>query len=394
MSGEDPRSERFVDQEQRLHEEAVEVAGSEDFGDPAYLKGLRALLAALDEADNLSDLGRMILRRQITTSLSTRLRCQARLRAHPESADVKIERPIIITGLVRTGSTALHYLMGQDPGMQMLEYWLSAEPQPRPPRATWADHPDFQAAVANLDLLYKTTPDLMAVHEMKAEWPEECGHILAQSFIDDRFECSASLPGYCEWYHHTDHAEAYLRHREMIQLIGSTSPKMRWLIKYPVHLRQLEALFAVYPDACIVQTHRDPRTVLASYTSFLSKIHRMHEKQVDSARIAREQLESWGVAADRGLAYRKKHGDGQFYDLRFADFMSDPIGSVKKIYAHFDQTLSATGEAALEAWNADHPQGRHGEHRYEHRDFGVSEAQILDRFSDYLDYFDMRPTDA
>ncbi len=386
--------DRFVDQEEQLHREAVESAASEDFGEPSYLKGLRALLAALDEADNLSDLGRMILRRQITTSLSTRLRCEERLKAHPEAADVEIDRPIIITGLVRTGSTALHYLMGQDPGMQMLEYWLSAQPQPRPPRSEWDAHPDLQAAAAHLDFLYNTTPDLMAVHEMKAEWPEECGHILAQSFVDDRFECSASLPSYCAWYHHSAHPEAYRRHRRMIQLIGSTSPQMRWLIKYPVHLRQLEALFAVYPDACIVQTHRDPRTVMASYTSFLAKIRRMHEKTVDSAQIAREQLESWGVAADAGLAYRKKHGDAPFYDLQFADFMSDPVGAVKKIYAHFDQPLSIEGEAALRAWNEGHPQGRHGEHRYAHRDFGVSEAEILDRFSDYLDYFDMRPADA
>ncbi|MAE93947.1 MAG: sulfotransferase family protein [Deltaproteobacteria bacterium] len=384
----------FAASEEALHAEASEIAGYDDFGDPSYLEGLRALLAALDEAKNLSDLGRMILRRQITTSLATRLRCEQRLKEHPEVVDLPVERPIFITGLVRTGSTALHYLMGRDPGMQVLEYWLSAEPQPRPPVSEWADHPDYKAAAANLDFLYNTTPDLMAVHEMKAEWPEECGHILAQSFTDDRFECSASLPGYCEWYHHTPHPGAYRRHRQMIQLVGSTSPDMRWLIKYPVHLRQLPALFDAYPDACIVQTHRDPRTVLASYTSFLARIRRMHEVEVDEALIAREQLESWGVAADDGVAWRKEHGDGQFYDLHFADFMADPVGSVKRIYAHFDQTLSAEGETALRAWEAEHPQGKHGGHRYQHRDFGVSEAQILDRFEGYLDYFDMRPDAA
>lgn len=384
-------TEGFAASEEALHQEAREHAGCDDFGDPSYLEGLRVLLRALDESRSLSRLGRMILRRQIVTSLTTRLRCEQRLEESPEVVETEIVRPIFITGLVRTGSTALHYLMGQDPGMQKLEYWLSAQPQPRPPEAAWADHPDYQKSVAELDFLYKNTPDLMAVHEMKAGWPEECGHILAQSFTDDRFECSAHLPAYCEWYHHTPHPGSYTRHKKLIQLIGSTSPEMRWLIKYPVHLRQLKALFDVYPDACVVQTHRDPRTVMASYTSFLAKIHRMHEEEVDEERIARTQIESWAVAADSGVEYRREHGSGQFYDLMFDDFMADPIGSVKRIYAHFDQELSQEGELSLESWQAGHPQGRHGQHEYKRRDFVISDRAILDRFENYLDFFEMKP---
>lgn len=382
--------ETFVASEAAFHEEAVKQAGSDDFGDPGYLDGLRALLHAVDESKSMSAMGRMIFQRQIATSLTTRLRCEQRLKDHPGYAQVEIQRPIFITGLVRTGSTALHYLMGQDPGMQMLEYWLSAQPQPRPPRAEWEGHPDYAAAVANLDFLYNNTPDLLAVHEMKADWPEECGHIIAQNFTDDRFECSAHLPGYCDWYWNTAHRETYVRHKQMIQLIGSTSPEMRWLIKYPVHLRQLPSLFEVYPDACIVQTHRDPRTVLRSYTSFLSKIHRMHEEKVDEERIARTQLESWGNAADAGVAFRREHGSGSFYDLQFGDFMADPIGAVKAIYAHFDQPLSAEGEAALQRWNDDHPQGKHGEHAYRKQsEFVIPEHEILERFENYMDFFDM-----
>lgn len=379
----------FAASEGALHEQAIRQAGCDDFGDDAYLEGLRVLLQSLDESQNLSPLGRLILRRQILSSLTTRLRCQQSLADHPESADVRIERPIFITGLVRTGSTALHYLMGQDPGLQKLEYWLSAQPQPRPPRALWGEHPDYRASVDQLAFLYEHTPDLMAIHEMKADWPEECGHILAQSFTDDRFECSASLPRYAEWYHHTAHPAAYVRHKQLIQLIGSTSPDLRWLIKYPVHLRQLPALFDVYPDACIVQTHRDPCTVLQSYTSFLSKIHRMHQQTVDLEEIARTQLDSWAVAADAGVAWRRAHGSQSFFDLHFDDFMADPIGSVKRIYARFDQVLSPAGEAALEAWQRAHPQGRHGEHVYARREFVISDREIADRFADYLEFFGM-----
>jgi hypothetical protein len=379
----------FRDSIDELHEEARKATGLDDFGDPSYLDGMRVLLESLDEDEDLSPLGVAIYRGQLIKILSTRLRVEQRLHERPELAQNPIERPIVITGLVRTGSTALHYLMGQDPGMQKLEYWLAAEPQPRPPRETWASHPDFEAAVKEIDFLYSNTPDLMAVHEMKADWPEECRHILEQNFTDDRFETSATLPRYNDWYHDTPHLETYRRHKRVLQLIESTEPGRRWLLKYPVHLRQLPAFFDVYPDACIVQTHRDPRAVVASYASFITKIRNVHQSRVELAEIAREQMESWAHAAEAGMRYRDEHGSEQFYDLQFRDFMADPIGSVKRIYEKFDQTLSAEGEAALRAWHEAHPQGKHGQHSYEKKDIGISEEEILERFGAYMDRYEL-----
>ena len=383
--------ESFVALSDALHDDARKETGLDDFGDPSYGKGLEVLLTSLDEDVNLSPLGRGIYRGQLTKILATRLRTVQRLKDRPEVLETRIRRPIVITGLVRTGSTALHYLMGQDPDLQKLEYWLAAEPQPRPPREEWEANPAFEAAVGELDFLYNTTPDLMAVHEMKADWPEECRHILAQCFTDDRYESSATLPLYNEWYHGTAHPETYLWHKNVIQLIGSTDPNRRWLLKYPVHLRQLDALFAVYPDACVIQTHRDPRTVMASYASFISKVRQMHQLDVDVAYVAREQMESWAHAATAGMRYREAHGDDQFIDVQFQDFMSDPIGSVKRIYDRFDQRLSPEGEAKLKAWHADHPQGKHGRHSYEKKDIGVSEDEILERFADYMNQYGIEP---
>jgi hypothetical protein len=381
---------RFAESEDAYHEAASEETGLDDFGDPTYREALERLLRSFDEEAHLSDLGRAIVRQELTKILKSRLLCEARLKQHAGECEQEIRRPIIILGLVRTGSTALHYLMGQDPGIQKLEYWMSANPQPRPPRDEWEEHADFRASQAEIDFLYKVTPSLMTVHEMRAEWPEECRHILAQSFTDDRFETSATLPSYNEWYWSTPHPETYRRHKRLVQLIGMHDPERRWLLKYPVHLRQLRALFDVYPDACIVQTHRDPRTVMASYTSFVAKVREMHEDRVDMEYIAREQLESWSTAADAGVAYRREHGSERFFDLHFTDFMADPVGSVKRIYQHFDQGLSPEGEKCLEQWQAEHPQGRHGQHSYKKDDFGLSESEILDRFADYMEFHGMK----
>jgi hypothetical protein len=372
-----------------MHEKARSTTGLDDFGDPSYRVGLRTLLEALDDDPLLSDAGRAIFQGQVVNTLATRLRVERQLALHAGSLANPIPRPLVITGLVRTGSTALHYLIGQDPDLQRLEYWLAAQPQPRPPASEWPDHPDFRRAEAELDFLYKTAPGLMAVHEMNADWPEECRHILAQSFTDDCYESAATLPHYTDWYHTTPHRETYVRHKRVIQLIGSTDPERRWLLKYPVHLRQLPSLFEVYPDACVVQTHRDPRTVIASYASFIEKIRRVHEEKVDIEAIAAEQLESWGRAADAGVAFRRQHGSEQFFDLHFDEFMADPIGSVQRIYRHFDQQLSPEGEKRLRAWHDAHPQGRHGRHQYSKRDIGITEAQILDRFADYMEFADL-----
>jgi hypothetical protein len=376
----------FVASENALLGKACSTTGLDDFGDPAYRAGLRALLEALDENSRLSAAGRAIFQGQIVNTLANRLRVEQRLADHPEVFANPIPRPLVITGLVRTGSTALHYLMGQDPDLQKLEYWLAARPQPRPPLGEWSEHPDFKHAEAELDFLYKTAPGLMAVHEMNAAWPEECRHILAQNFTDDCYESAAGLPRYTDWYHASSHRETYRRHKRVIQLIGGADLERRWLLKYPVHLRQLPALFEVYPDACIIQTHRDPRTVMASYASFIAKIRRVHEEDVDIGAIAEEQLESWGRAADAGVAYRKEFGSEQFFDLHFDDFMSDPIGSVKRIYEHFDQELSPEGEKCLRAWHETHPQGKHGQHQYEKKDIGISESRILDRFAGYMEF--------
>ena len=129
----------------------------------------------------------------------------------------------------------------------------------------------------------------------------------------------------------------------------------------------------------------DPTLIRREHLGLLARVER------DIAAIAEEQLESWGRAADAGVAYRVEHGSEQFFDLQFDEFMADPIGSVKKIYARFDQTLSPEGEACLEAWQEGHPQGKHGQHRYEHKDFGVSETEILDRFAAYMERHDMQP---
>lgn len=380
----------FLESEQALHDAAIEAVGFDDFGDPSYREGLRILLDAYDREAKFKPLGRKLARDAILDILMKRLRAEKMWQDDPSVLDHAIRRPIVILGLVRTGSTALHYLMGQDPGLQVLEYWLASHPQPRPPRDRWQSHPDFQYSVAELDAMYAADPSLRAIHFMMADGPEECRHLLAQNFTDDAFEVNATVPSFSEWYQGADLTETYLRHQRLIQLIGSTDTERRWLLKYPVHMRNLGTLLDVYPDACIIQTHRDPAKVFLSYCSLMAGFRAIYEDDIDPKAMTERQLELWAAGAESAIECRRQRDPAQFYDLHFKDFVEDPIGSVKRIYAHFGQELSPEGEQRLAAWQRDNPQHKHGRHEYSD-DMGISQKRILDRFAAYMDHFQMKP---
>ena len=382
---------RFVQSEQALHDEAMRDTGFDDFGDPSYLDGLRRVLDAYDHEAKFHDSGRAATRMALVQFLRTRLRSQHLLKQHAAAARHEIRRPVIVLGLVRTGSTALHHLLGQDPNIQVLEYWLAAHPQPRPPRADWEARAEFQESAAEIDAMYSADPSLKAIHLMMVDGPEECRHLLAQNFTDDFFEVNTTVPSYTRWYESTHHAATYRRHRELLQLVGSTSPEKRWILKYPVHMKHLAAVLEVYPDACIVQTHRDPTRVLSSYISLIAGFRALFERDIDRAAIAREQVEVWASGADRAIAVRRQHDPAQFFDLQFREFVADPIGAVRRMYQRFGLTLTPEAETRMRTWQASNPEGKHGKHQHTMEDVGVTRDAVLERFRDYMRYFDMKP---
>ncbi len=373
-----------------LHAEAICAAGSDDFGEPSYREGLGVLLEAYDREAKLHDAGRAATRANLVQVLTTRLRSEARL-ADPtvaRAADA-IRRPIIVLGLVRTGSTALHHLVAQDPSVQVLEYWLAARPRRRPPRATWGAEADVRTAAAEIEAMYAFDPSLRAIHLMAPDLAEECRHFLAQSFTDDSFEVNATVPSYVAWYEHGRHVETYRRHRRLLGLVGGDDPR-RWVLKYPVHVKHLDALLAAYPDACIVQTHRDPTEVMASYVELVAGFRAIFERDIDHAAIAREQLEGWAAAVERALAVRDAHDPAQFHDVFFEDFVADPIGAVRGIYDRFGLVLSAEAEARMRAWRGGDPEGAAARPRRDDARLALPAERIRERFATYLRRFDLR----
>jgi len=383
----------FSESEERYHELAIEAAGCDDFGDPSYRAGLRVLLDAYDRESKFTPFGRMMAEQQIIGLLASRLSAQRSLETEPWIAKLEIRRPIFILGLPRTGTTALHHVLGQDPGIQVLEYWLAAAPQPRPPRDQWARQPEYKKAERDLKTMYYLDPSLKAMHLMTADGPEECRHLLGQTFTDDTFDCNATIPSYSAWYEGCDMRPSYAQHRKLLRLIGSPSPDRRWVLKYPVHMRHLRSLFDTYPDACIVQTHRDPAKVIPSLCSLVAGWRAIYEYDSDRRAVAKSQIDLWADGLEHALEVRRERGSESFLDLEFAQIRANPVAAVKRIYEHFGIEMSPIAEQRLLAFRAENLPGKHGEHRYSIADFGLDDSLVRDRYAAYIEHFGV-PSEA
>ncbi|MGI5205009.1 sulfotransferase family protein [Spirillospora sp. CA-108201] len=367
-----------------LHASAGRITGSDDFGGGEYLDGLAVLLESLAGDAGLTPPGNNAQRAMLRGALVARQFSEIAWRRHPGHTDVAVERPIFVTGLPRTGTTALHRLLTADPAHQGLDLWLAETPRPRPPRDTWADDPVFQAIDAAYRRHHVENPEFMGVHYISADSVEECWQLLRQSMLSISFECLAHLPSYSSWLAGRDWTDAYRRHRRNLQLIGMNDPGRRWVLKNPSHLFALDALLEVYPDALIVQTHRAPRTAMASMCSLAAHATAGWSDVFTGATIGRDQLDLWSRGLDLFRAERSRHDPARFADVHYDDFVRDPIGTVESVYARFGLPFTGDARAAMTRLHGESSTGAaRPAHRYSLADFGLTPERVDERFADY-----------
>ncbi|MCP3712609.1 sulfotransferase [Paraburkholderia sp. CNPSo 3274] len=379
--------QRFTGAEDALHAAASGATGLSDFGvGPEYMPGLRQLLIALDEdGPRFVPGGREFVWNALVGALVSRLVLVEGLRNHADILKRVPRRPLVITGIPRSGTTALHKLLSVDPQFQGLEKWLTVFPQPRPPRETWGDHAQFQASAAGLEAFFNAAPEMRAAHNIVADEVDECLEILKQGFCSNLWGSSFRAPQYDGWWREQSELPTYRYFAKAIALIGARDSEKTWLLKNPGHIMQLPALFQVFPDACVVQTHRDPMQALPSLASVLTMARRISEgARVDKHEIGRREVENWARATEAAIEARTHLPKKQFIDIRQTDFQADPIGTVRRIYGHFGFTLSAATEDAMRKRVKQSPERAHGAHGYTPDEFGLALGAIRERFSRYM----------
>ncbi|MDY6809900.1 MAG: sulfotransferase, partial [Actinomycetota bacterium] len=227
-----------------LHEAATRATGLDDFGDQDYLPALEVLLESYARDADLTEIGSKMFRFFLKGALIARLLSESSWKNNPAYAEVSLTRPIFVTGLPRTGTTALHRLLTADPAHQGLQMWLAEFPQPRPPRDSWASNPIYQQIDAGLEQHHVDNPEFMGLHYMSAAEVEECWQLLRQNVMSISYESLAYLPTYSRWLAEQDWSPAYARHRRNLQMIGLNDPDKRWVLKNPSHMFALDALMA------------------------------------------------------------------------------------------------------------------------------------------------------
>jgi hypothetical protein len=381
--------QRFTDASEWLHAAATAQTGLSDFGPPDYRVGLKALLDALDHDGRPTAIGRQFALGMLTGVLAARLYTQEGWRRRPEYARVRIERPLIITGMPRTGTTALHKLLSTDPQFQGVEFWLANTPMPRPPRETWSGMPEYQASVAGLGALLQAAPGLAEAHDMTPDSVDECLNVMQQSFVSNMFGSSMGVLEYERWWQQQDEAASYRRYADVLRLIGLNEPNKRWLLKNPGHIWGIEHLFEVFPDACVVQTHRDPAKSIPSVCSLLEMSQRVFlGDAVEPQAIGRSEADKWQRAVGRADAYRARHRQ-QFHDVLHRDFHRDPMGTVRRIYERFELTLTDETEARMRRWVAEQPAEQKQGRRYSAHRYGLDEQGLRQQYAAYIERYDL-----
>lgn len=386
---------------QEFIESATEATGLDDFGDDAlfggdgWRTGLDVLVDSLDREANLHEMGQMVVQGELTQYLVNRLRIVDHHRKHPEIRERDITPPIVIMGQARTGTTMLFDLLAQDPDHRVPQTWEVDQPLPPPRAETYLTDPRIAQADASFELVDTVIPEFRAVHQLGAQLAQECVRITASHFVSVIFPTQYQVPSYLEWLLYSAQeqghvAGSYTWHRRFLELLQSEAPGTRWLIKTPFHCWTLPELMGEYPQALLVQTHRDPAKVMASTTSLLATLRKLGTDDIVYPRMADEFFELILGGLERSVDARLNGivPADRVVDLQFDALMTDPIGAAKAVYSAFGWAFSAEVQDAMTTFLRTHEREGHG-HPYTFEATGLSLDAVRDRTARYTEYHDV-----
>ncbi len=358
---------------------AERQTGLQDFGGEEFRELLGKLLTACQQEAGLNALGRLAAGHDVHQLLVNRLQLVDARKVDPAIAQRRIIAPLFITGLPRTGTTLLHNLLAQDPANRTPLTWETMYPSAAPVRG-------IRKAQKDIRWLHLLAPAFRAIHDVDAEFPQECVALMSHAFMSDQFDIMYRVPSYVAWLEEQDLRPAYEWHRRFLQHLPIRQAN-RWVLKAPAHLQSLGALLACYPDARVVQTHREPIEVLASVASLTALLRSVFSDSVDRAEIGRELAIYWAGVLDRFQVARAQAPAEQFLDLTFTELTTDPIAAVRQVYEWLECRLTPEAEAQMRRFLAAHPRRQHGTHRYSLGQFGLDPGREHARFSRYRDRF-------
>jgi len=370
--------------------------GLDDLGADDFRARLRVWLEAVEEDRGLGALGRYGVFQSCVRYLANRLRFTELWKRYPEIAEIEIERPIIVVGLPRTGTTHLVNLIAADSRLRSLPYWEGLEPVPVPGEGPGRDgrDPRWLRCQRAHEAQAAQAPLLVAMHDMPPEHIHEEIELMELDFGSYQLEWLCRPPRWRDFYLSLDLHPHYAYLRRVLQALTWLRGPRRWVLKSPQHLEQLVPLSDTFPDATIAITHRDPVSVIRSAITMLGYGDRMRRSELDLPGLAAYWIDRVERLLRACVRDREKLPAERSLDVPFHEFMADDVGMVGRIYSQAGLELTKRARGELERFMAENPRGKHGQVVYDlNRDFGLDPGEVRKRFAFYFEHFPVRAED-
>lgn len=370
----------------RVMKMAERTTGLDDWGEGGFRARLDAAVDGLNDA-NLNTTGLLGARYTLNWYLGNRLRVIDFAKRHPELDDAQIERPVVITGFFRTGTTFLHNVLAADPDNRVAQAWELAYPLGRlgDPLGDVA----WRRAQAKFTFGFNQAaiPDQGVAHLVTADSYEEDFFLLENDMAVLTFWVGFAAYSYARAMLDWDMTEPYEFHKLQLKMLDAQRSAKRWVLKCPWHMWNLDALMAVYPDAQIIHTHRDIAKALASHCSLSARMASKLRRSLDVDELGAFWLEYTRIGLERCMESRKNIPESQIYDVRLRDLMASPMTVLRDIYSHFDLEFGEETAALIETRIAEKPTSQEGEHEYAIEDFGLTNQQVRETLKVYNERF-------
>jgi hypothetical protein len=356
---------------------ALRRSGRSSFRDLTFLPALRLLLECFEQEADLSVFGRQAAKWDVLRCLSNLLRFESEEQLHPDILRERIERPIFITGLPRSGTSLLHSLLAFDPALQVPRCWQTIAPYPDKGRDRRRQQVERQ-----LQLFQRLAPDMASLHPLSADSPQECTEITSQVFQSLRYEATYRIPAYQAWIDAHGHLPAYRFHKRFLQHLQHQRRSSRWVLKCPDHIHALATIESLYPDCGFVFVHRDPLRVIASAAKLTEVVRRPFTRTIDRNDIGQQVLARTVEAVETMIDSASR--GRRIFHIHYADFARDPLTVVQSFYRHFALPLN---DAARERMRSYFKAAPAGSRRYSLEEFGLEAGPLRERFERYVDRF-------
>jgi predicted outer membrane lipoprotein len=361
---------------------------------PLLEEALERLDDALAAEQALTEVGVSRVLRYVDSHLHRLSLLTQDRRRYPEIASVDVASPVVITGAPRSGTTFLHSLMSQDPQFRSPLAWEVELPSPPPEGAHLFDDPrvegwvQLQSGPNAVHSKSLQNAELVKKHLMGPTLPEECGSLLGTLLRNPTGVWAlARTPKYFDWVLGTQMDAAYGVHRRWLQHFQWRAPRPHWLLKYPQHILAVNALVAAYPDVRIVQTHRRPEETVSSVASLVGSLRKGALEPDDQLELGREMLELQATAQEQSMAYRDAPGAKSIVDIGYLRLLQDPMGAIGSIYDRLGLKLSDDAERRMNTFLRETPQDKHGVHRHNLEQYGLTEEAVQTRMAPYYARF-------